>query len=218
MSNLWRASIVWWDRDMGAAPFTLPFVPPRLSPYSHDTDRLYSSQDHIPLAALPLLATSSGSYLHALGTVVTRANQAYGAFLRSREGAGFCGQVRGIWGAAGAWLHREPLCPSVEGLGALSFTPLAVGACCLQVVLLGDCVGGILGFDALCQTRVGSGGSRGSSRRGSLVSTSTLPGLRRGLHLWVLVVAEQGWVLTAFLPAEHGAHLPGAVWRSGPTG
>lgn len=39
-----------------------------------------------------------------------------------------------------------------------------------QVVLLGDCVGGILGFDALCQSRVGSGGSRSSSRRGSLVS------------------------------------------------
>ncbi|XP_061306908.1 membrane-associated phosphatidylinositol transfer protein 1 isoform X2 [Pezoporus flaviventris] len=112
----------------------------RLSPYSHDTDRLYSSQDHIPLAALPLLATSSGSYLHALGTVVARANQAYGAFLRSREGAGFCGQV----------------------------------------VLLGDCVGGILGFDALCQTRVGAGGSRGSSRRGSLSMEPISPELCGG--------------------------------------
>lgn len=39
-----------------------------------------------------------------------------------------------------------------------------------QVVLLGDCVGGILGFDALCQSWAGSGGSRSSSRRGSLVS------------------------------------------------
>lgn len=38
------------------------------------------------------------------------------------------------------------------------------------MVLLGDCVGGILGFDALCQSRVGSGGSWSSSRRGSLVS------------------------------------------------
>ncbi|XP_062479253.1 membrane-associated phosphatidylinositol transfer protein 1 isoform X3 [Pezoporus occidentalis] len=112
----------------------------RLSPYSHDTDRLYSSQDHIPLAALPLLATSSGSYLQALGTVVARANQAYGAFLRSREGAGFCGQV----------------------------------------VLLGDCVGGILGFDALCQTRVGAGGSRGSSRRGSLSMEPISPELCGG--------------------------------------
>uniref|UniRef100_A0A8U7NT13 Phosphatidylinositol transfer protein membrane associated 1 n=1 Tax=Corvus moneduloides TaxID=1196302 RepID=A0A8U7NT13_CORMO len=102
----------------------------KLSPYSHDRDSLSSSQDHIPLAALPLLATSSGIYQHAVGTVIARANQAYAAFLHSGEGTGFCGQV----------------------------------------VLLGDCVGGILGFDALCQSRVGSGGSRSSSRRGSLVS------------------------------------------------
>uniref|UniRef100_A0A8C4XQP3 Phosphatidylinositol transfer protein membrane associated 1 n=1 Tax=Falco tinnunculus TaxID=100819 RepID=A0A8C4XQP3_FALTI len=81
----------------------------KLSPYSHDRDSLSSSQDHIPLAALPLLATSSGSYQHAVGAVIARANQAYSAFLHSGEGAGFCGQV----------------------------------------VLLGDCVGGILGFDAL---------------------------------------------------------------------
>uniref|UniRef100_A0A8B9CCN5 Phosphatidylinositol transfer protein membrane associated 1 n=1 Tax=Anser brachyrhynchus TaxID=132585 RepID=A0A8B9CCN5_9AVES len=87
----------------------------KLSPYSHDRDSLSSSQDHIPLAALPLLATSSGSYQHAVGTVITRANQAYSTFLHSGEGAGFCGQV----------------------------------------VLLGDCVGGILGFDALCQSRAG---------------------------------------------------------------
>ncbi|KAI1232621.1 hypothetical protein IHE44_0006452 [Lamprotornis superbus] len=100
----------------------------KLSPYSHDRDSLSSSQDHIPLAALPLLATSSSTYQHAVGTVITRANQAYTAFLHSGEGTGFCGQV----------------------------------------VLLGDCVGSILGFDALCQSRVGSGGSRSSSRRGSL--------------------------------------------------
>uniref|UniRef100_A0A8C3VHH0 Phosphatidylinositol transfer protein membrane associated 1 n=1 Tax=Catharus ustulatus TaxID=91951 RepID=A0A8C3VHH0_CATUS len=110
-----------------AAAYTLVS---KLSPYSHDRDSLSSSQDHIPLAALPLLATSSGTYQHAVGTVITRANQAYAAFLHSGEGNGFCGQV----------------------------------------VLLGDCVGGILGFDALCQSRVGSGGSRSSSRRGSLVS------------------------------------------------
>uniref|UniRef100_A0A663M0L6 Phosphatidylinositol transfer protein membrane associated 1 n=1 Tax=Athene cunicularia TaxID=194338 RepID=A0A663M0L6_ATHCN len=92
----------------------------KLSPYSHDRDSLSSSQDHIPLAALPLLATSSGSYQHAVGAVIARANQAYSSFLHSGEGAGFCGQV----------------------------------------VLLGDCVGSILGFDALCQSRAGSGGSR----------------------------------------------------------
>ncbi|NWT93279.1 PITM1 protein, partial [Urocynchramus pylzowi] len=107
----------------------------KLSPYSHDRDSLSSSQDHIPLAALPLLATSSGTYQQAVGTVITRANQAYAAFLHSGEGTGFCGQV----------------------------------------VLLGDCVGGILGFDALCQSRTGSGGSRSSSRRGSLSTEPISP-------------------------------------------
>ncbi|NXI46187.1 PITM1 protein, partial [Galbula dea] len=109
----------------------------KLSPYSHDRDSLSSSQDHIPLAALPLLATSSRSYQHAVGVVIARANQAYSNFLHSGEGAGFCGQV----------------------------------------VLLGDCVGGILGFDALCQSRVGSGGSRSSSRRGSLSTEPISPEL-----------------------------------------
>ncbi|XP_051476733.1 LOW QUALITY PROTEIN: membrane-associated phosphatidylinositol transfer protein 1 [Apus apus] len=112
----------------------------KLSPYSHDRDSLSSSQDHIPLAALPLLATSSASYQHAVGATIARANQAYGAFLRSGEGAGFCGQV----------------------------------------VLLGDCVGGILGFDALCQGRAGSGGSRSSSRRGSLTAEPISPELCSG--------------------------------------
>ncbi|NXN27191.1 PITM1 protein, partial [Nycticryphes semicollaris] len=112
----------------------------KLSPYSHDRDSLSSSQDHIPLAALPLLATSSGSYQHAVGAVIARANQAYSAFLHSGEGAGFCGQV----------------------------------------VLLGDCVGGILGFDALCQSRGGSGGSRSSSRRGSLSTEPISPELCGG--------------------------------------
>ncbi|XP_010562606.1 PREDICTED: membrane-associated phosphatidylinositol transfer protein 1 isoform X1 [Haliaeetus leucocephalus] len=112
----------------------------KLSPYSHDRDSLSSSQDHIPLAALPLLATSSGSYQHAVGAVIARANQAYSTFLHSGEGAGFCGQV----------------------------------------VLLGDCVGGILGFDALCQSRMGSGGSRSSSRRGSLSTEPISPELCGG--------------------------------------
>ncbi|XP_006035961.1 membrane-associated phosphatidylinositol transfer protein 1 [Alligator sinensis] len=111
-----------------------------LSPYSHDGDSLSSSQDHIPLAALPLLATSSGGYQYAVATVIARANQAYNAFLRSAEGNGFCGQV----------------------------------------VLIGDCVGGILGFDALCQSRAGTTGSRGSSRRGSLSTEPISPELHSG--------------------------------------
>lgn len=39
-----------------------------------------------------------------------------------------------------------------------------------QVVLIGDGVGGILGFDALCHSASVGTGSRGSSRRGSMVS------------------------------------------------
>nr|XP_048314537.1 membrane-associated phosphatidylinositol transfer protein 1 isoform X1 [Myodes glareolus]XP_048314538.1 membrane-associated phosphatidylinositol transfer protein 1 isoform X1 [Myodes glareolus] len=99
-----------------------------LSPYSHDGDSLSRSQDHIPLAALPLLATSSARYQGAVATVIARTNQAYAAFLRSSEGTGFCGQV----------------------------------------VLIGDGVGGILGFDALCHSASAGTGSRGSSRRGSM--------------------------------------------------
>uniref|UniRef100_A0A6I8NXN2 Phosphatidylinositol transfer protein membrane associated 1 n=1 Tax=Ornithorhynchus anatinus TaxID=9258 RepID=A0A6I8NXN2_ORNAN len=97
-----------------------------LSPYSHDGDGLSRSQDHIPLAALPLLATSSTRYQGSVATVIARTNQAHAAFVHSPEGAGFCGQV----------------------------------------VLIGDGVGGILGFDALCHSA--SAGSPSSSRRGSV--------------------------------------------------
>lgn len=64
-----------------------------LSPYSYDEGCLSSSQDHIPLAALPLLATSSPQYLDAVAAVICRANQVYTDFLRSMEGANFSGQV-----------------------------------------------------------------------------------------------------------------------------
>lgn len=89
-----------WNEDNRTVPFIPCHVPLRLSPYSHDRDSLSSSQDHIPLAALPLLATSSGIYQHAVGTVIARANQAYAAFLHSGEGTGFCGQVR--WNVEGS--------------------------------------------------------------------------------------------------------------------
>lgn len=166
-----------------------------------------------------------------MGAVIARANQAYSAFLHSGEGAGFCGQVRGdlgkalLWAAAGAWLRGAPRSPCVEGLGAPSFLALGTGACSPQVVLLGDCVGGILGFDALCQSRAGSGGSRSSSRRGSLVSASTLPLVREGgkggSRPWVLGCRRwliRDRVLAASPPAEHGAHLPGVVRRQGSAG
>uniref|UniRef100_A0AAR2K5H0 DDHD domain-containing protein n=1 Tax=Pygocentrus nattereri TaxID=42514 RepID=A0AAR2K5H0_PYGNA len=99
-----------------------------LSPYSYDEGCLSSSQDHIPLAALPLLATSSPQYQDAVATVISRANQVYSDFLRSLDGASFSGQV----------------------------------------CLIGDCVGGILGFDALCSSSQTVCESQSSSRRGSV--------------------------------------------------
>ncbi|XP_077015804.1 membrane-associated phosphatidylinositol transfer protein 2 isoform X5 [Tamandua tetradactyla] len=101
-----------------------------LSPYSHDEGCLSSSQDHIPLAALPLLATSSPQYQEAVATVIQRANLAYGDFIKSQEGVTFNGQV----------------------------------------CLIGDCVGGILAFDALCYSNQMVSESQSSSRRGSVVS------------------------------------------------
>ncbi|XP_027889501.1 membrane-associated phosphatidylinositol transfer protein 2 isoform X5 [Xiphophorus couchianus] len=101
-----------------------------LSPYSYDEGYLSSSQDHIPLAALPLLATSSPQYQDALATVIVRANQVYSEFIKSQDGATFSGQV----------------------------------------CLIGDCVGGILGFDALCNSTPTVNESQNSSRRGSVIS------------------------------------------------
>ncbi|KAM9392774.1 membrane-associated phosphatidylinositol transfer protein 2-like isoform 2-T2 [Pholidichthys leucotaenia] len=101
-----------------------------LSPYSYDEGCLSSSQDHIPLAALPLLATSAPQYQDAVATVILRANQVYSDFIKSLDGAPFSGQV----------------------------------------CLIGDCVGGILGFDALCSSNQTVNESQNSSRRGSVVS------------------------------------------------
>uniref|UniRef100_A0A8D2LIY3 Phosphatidylinositol transfer protein membrane associated 2 n=1 Tax=Varanus komodoensis TaxID=61221 RepID=A0A8D2LIY3_VARKO len=101
-----------------------------LSPYSYDEGCLSNSQDHTPLAALPLLATSSPQYQEAVSTVILRANQVYNEFIKSQEGASFSGQV----------------------------------------CLVGDCVGGILGFDALCCSNQTMSESQNSSRRGSVIS------------------------------------------------
>ncbi|XP_072356501.1 membrane-associated phosphatidylinositol transfer protein 1-like, partial [Scyliorhinus torazame] len=102
-----------------------------LSPYGYDDDGLTLSQDHTPLAALPLLATSSAQYRDAVNAVIARSNQVFAEFLKSEEGTNFKGQV----------------------------------------CLIGDCVGGILGFDALCNNC--SVSSATSSQRGS-VSTERL--------------------------------------------
>ncbi|VCW76413.1 unnamed protein product [Gulo gulo] len=64
-----------------------------LNPYSHDDGGLGNSQDHVPLAALPLLAISSPRYQDAVATVIERANQVYAEFLKSPDGIGFSGQV-----------------------------------------------------------------------------------------------------------------------------
>ncbi|KAM6902526.1 LOW QUALITY PROTEIN: membrane-associated phosphatidylinositol transfer protein 2-like [Xenentodon cancila] len=101
-----------------------------LSPYSYDEGCLSSSQDHIPLAALPLLATSAPQYQDAVATVILRANQVYSDFIKSAEGVSFNGQV----------------------------------------CVIGDCVGGILGFDALCSSSATVSESQNSSRRGSTIS------------------------------------------------
>ncbi|KAM6165541.1 membrane-associated phosphatidylinositol transfer protein 2 isoform 4-T4 [Erethizon dorsatum] len=112
-----------------------------LSPYSHDEGCLSSSQDHIPLAALPLLATSSPQYQEAVATVIQRANLAYGDFIKSQEGVPFNGQV----------------------------------------CLIGDCVGGILAFDALCYSSQPVSESQSSSRRGSVVSVQDAELLSPGI-------------------------------------
>uniref|UniRef100_A0A3P8VYT9 Phosphatidylinositol transfer protein, membrane-associated 2 n=1 Tax=Cynoglossus semilaevis TaxID=244447 RepID=A0A3P8VYT9_CYNSE len=112
-----------------------------LSPYSYDEGCLSSSQDHIPLAALPLLATSAPQYQDAVATVILRANQVYSDFIKSLDGASFTGQV----------------------------------------CVIGDCVGGILGFDALCSSSVTVSESQNSSRRGSTISAQDTDLLTPGI-------------------------------------
>lgn len=73
----------------------MSLLPCSLSPYSYDEGCLSSSQDHIPLAALPLLATSAPQYQDAVASVILRANQVYSDFIKSLEGESFNGQVSG---------------------------------------------------------------------------------------------------------------------------
>uniref|UniRef100_A0A8C5E8P9 Membrane-associated phosphatidylinositol transfer protein 2-like n=1 Tax=Gouania willdenowi TaxID=441366 RepID=A0A8C5E8P9_GOUWI len=113
-----------------------------LNPYSYDEGCLSSSQDHIPLAALPLLATSAPQYQDAVATVIVRANQVYTDFIKSLDGATFSGQV----------------------------------------CLIGDCVGGILGFDALCSSNQTVNESQNSSRRGSVISSFLDVGIECNTH------------------------------------
>ncbi|XP_019748219.1 membrane-associated phosphatidylinositol transfer protein 3 [Hippocampus comes] len=117
-----------------------------LNPYSYDESCVSSSVDHLPLAALPLLAIVSPRYQDAVATVIARANQVYRSFLQSDDGQGFSGKV----------------------------------------CLMGDCVGGVLCFDALCfsnQQRPGSPNNNNNnattsgSRNNSTESLKENPGL-----------------------------------------
>ncbi|KAL7831896.1 hypothetical protein AOLI_G00294440, partial [Acnodon oligacanthus] len=103
-----------------------------LNPYSYDESCVSSSVDHLPLAALPLLAIAAPHYQDAVATVIARANQVYHSFLQSSDGQGFAGQV----------------------------------------CLLGDCVGGVLCFDALCFSNSPQHGS--PSQRSRHSSTESL--------------------------------------------
>ncbi|XP_036307830.1 membrane-associated phosphatidylinositol transfer protein 3 isoform X3 [Pipistrellus kuhlii] len=115
-----------------------------LNPCSHDEGCLSNSQDHVPLAVLPLLAISSPQYQDAVATVIEQANQVYAEFLKSPDGIGFSGQV----------------------------------------CLIGDCVGGLLAFDAICYSAGPSGDSPGSSsRKGSVSSTQDTPGVEEECSL-----------------------------------
>lgn len=50
----------------------------------------------------------------------------------------------------------------------------------MQVCVIGDCVGGILGFDALCSSSVTVSESQNSSRRGSAISVQVPVSTLRG--------------------------------------
>uniref|UniRef100_A0A8C5DTW4 Membrane-associated phosphatidylinositol transfer protein 3 n=1 Tax=Gouania willdenowi TaxID=441366 RepID=A0A8C5DTW4_GOUWI len=106
-----------------------------LNPYSYDESCVSSSVDHLPLAALPLLAIVSPRYQDAVATVIDRANQVYRSFLQSEDGQGFTGQV----------------------------------------CLMGDCVGGVLCFDALCFSNHQRSGSPINSSRNNSTESLKLP-------------------------------------------
>ncbi|KAM4596004.1 membrane-associated phosphatidylinositol transfer protein 3-like [Polymixia lowei] len=109
-----------------------------LNPYSYDESCVSSSVDHLPLAALPLLAIVSPRYQDAVATVIARANQVYHSFLQSEDGQGFTGQV----------------------------------------CLMGDCVGGVLCFDALCfSSHQRPGSPNNSSKNNSTESLKDNSGL-----------------------------------------
>ncbi|XP_051533392.1 PITP-less RdgB-like protein [Myxocyprinus asiaticus] len=81
-----------------------------LNPYSYDETCVSSSVDHLPLAALPILAIAAPHYLNAVATVIAQANQVYRNFLQSPEGVGFTGQVCLVADCVGGVLCFDALC------------------------------------------------------------------------------------------------------------
>ncbi|KAJ3591318.1 hypothetical protein NHX12_009264, partial [Muraenolepis orangiensis] len=125
--------------------------------YRRGKDTIQVSVDHLPLAALPLLTIASPRYLDAVATVIARANQVLNPYsydescvsssvdhlplaalpLLTIASPRYLDAVATVIARANqvyrSFLHSE------DGQG---FTG--------QVCLIGDCVGGVLCFDALC--------------------------------------------------------------------
>ncbi|XP_062867504.1 PITP-less RdgB-like protein [Trichomycterus rosablanca] len=81
-----------------------------LNPYSYDESSVCTSVDHLPLAALPILAAAAPHYLYAVASVITQANRVYADFLHSPEGLGFTGQVCLVADCVGGVLCFDALC------------------------------------------------------------------------------------------------------------
>ncbi|XP_026873886.2 PITP-less RdgB-like protein [Electrophorus electricus] len=93
--------------SVGADAFSLVS---HLNPYSYDESCVCSSVDHLPLAALPILAIAAPRYQDAVATVIAQANQVYRNFLESPEGLGFSGQVCLVADCVGGVLCFDALC------------------------------------------------------------------------------------------------------------
>lgn len=170
------ASVVRWDGDIRAAPFILltwSLSPPTLSlsgsaptatigtacPAARTTSHWQPSRCWPPPRGATSMPWGPSSPAPTRPTAPScTLGKAPASAARSD----------GIWGELCCRLHQGPCSPCAGARGLRPSSPSP--PCCWQVVLLGDCVGGILGFDALCRGRGGVGGSRSSSRRGSLVS------------------------------------------------
>ena len=67
------------------------------------------SNDHLPVGTIPIFATSSPEYTHAVIKFITEANKVYHDFLNSEDGHGFCGQVCLVGDSVGAILAYDAL-------------------------------------------------------------------------------------------------------------